>query len=553
MKNFKQTNTIDKLRNFFLANYFELLLLLLITVFSYYLMSHTFKYKNNQFVLAAKVWSDFAAHIPLIRSFSLGNNLPPEYPTFPGEAIRYHFLFYYLVALLEKLGLNIALALNLLSALGMTFLLWMIYKTTVLFFKTKKAGLLSIILFIFNGSLSFLFFIKNKKMNLSLIKQIINLENFISFGPWDDKIIAAFWNLNIYTNQRHLALSFALALILIWPLLKIVFEKKNILNKWWLLFIWISLSFFPLLHQAVYSMLVIFIFAWFLFHPKLVKTMGVAYGAAIVYSLPAFFAFPNASQISFHLGFLSVKKDLISILNYWWYNIGLYLLLIPIILIWAKKELRKFLLIFLFFFFLANSLKFSPDIINNHKLVNFFMIALEMAVAGFLVETLNKGLLKKAIVVFIIPCLIFSGVLDFFPILNDRYFYVNDYMKSKLSSWIKDHTEKDTVFLTTHYLYHQASLVGRKIFLDYGYFNWSLAYQDSERRELLSVFFAANINKRNLCSALNSSAIDYIVISPGEGDLANLNIRKSFLYRNFESISYSDNGYIIYDVKKECL
>ena len=75
---------------------------------------HTFSYdkKSDSMLIALKAWSDFGAHIPLIRSFSLGDNYPIESPIFPGEPIKYHFGFYYIVGLLEKFGTRIDFALT---------------------------------------------------------------------------------------------------------------------------------------------------------------------------------------------------------------------------------------------------------------------------------------------------------------------------------------------------------------------------------------------------------------------------------------------------------
>src|SRR5688572_8586263 len=79
-------------------------------LFSFFLMFHTFSYdtRTHTMSMASKVWSDFGAHIPLIRSFSYGANWdrlltgqPIESPLFPGEPIRYHFGFYALVGALE--------------------------------------------------------------------------------------------------------------------------------------------------------------------------------------------------------------------------------------------------------------------------------------------------------------------------------------------------------------------------------------------------------------------------------------------------------------------
>ena len=195
-------------------------------LFSSYLMFHTFSYdgKNSSMLIASKAWSDFGAHIPLIRSFSLGNNWPPEYPLFPGEPIRYHFLFYFLVGMLEKAGLRIDWALNIPSIIGFTGLMIGIAVIAQKLFKDKRITILSLLFFLFNGSLSFVRFFQTHS-----VKEIMTNTTFPSFAPWGPGEITAFWNLNIYTNQRHLAFAFALALLFIGILLYI--EKMPLKNQ----------------------------------------------------------------------------------------------------------------------------------------------------------------------------------------------------------------------------------------------------------------------------------------------------------------------------------
>ena len=84
-------------------------------------MFSTFSYEKGVMEISSKAWSDFANHIPLIRSFSLGNNFPPQYPLFAGPPIRYHFLFYAFAGFLEKTGIRIDYALNIPSILGFFF------------------------------------------------------------------------------------------------------------------------------------------------------------------------------------------------------------------------------------------------------------------------------------------------------------------------------------------------------------------------------------------------------------------------------------------------
>ena len=122
----------------------ELAGMIFLLLFSFWLMFHTFSYnaKTNSMMIAYKAWSDFGSHIPLVRSFSMGDNFnrlirgkAPEYPLFPGEPIRYHFLFYAFVGLLERLGLRIDWALNIPSALGFFFLMVMIWTLAEQLFK----------------------------------------------------------------------------------------------------------------------------------------------------------------------------------------------------------------------------------------------------------------------------------------------------------------------------------------------------------------------------------------------------------------------------------
>jgi len=139
-------------------------ILILISLFSVlvasWLMFHTFGYDSTttSILIAPKAWSDFGAHIPLIRSFSLGNNWPVESPLYPGTPIRYHFLFYWVVGMLERMGLRIDWALNIPSIIGFAGLLILIGVSGKKLFGRWVVGLIAMLLFLFNSSLSFLRF-----------------------------------------------------------------------------------------------------------------------------------------------------------------------------------------------------------------------------------------------------------------------------------------------------------------------------------------------------------------------------------------------------------
>ncbi len=535
----------------------DFLVCLVSLVFSCWLMWSTFGYQNNQFVIDSKLYSDFGAHLPLIRSFSLGKNFPPQYPQFAGPAISYHYLFYLVVGLLELAGLNLATALNLLSSLGFALLLVMIYFWTKRIFASKLAGLLSIILFLFNSSLSFIEFFKHMSLQSNFFTQLVQLKNFVSFGPWDGKIVSAFWNLNVFTNQRHLGLSYGLVLLLLWPLVKLLTSPKTEPAQprgWQVLMICLAFLFFPLLHQAGYAILLIFTVALFVLFKNLRQSAWLkVYLLALILSLPMFFALPSAYPIHFKPGFLARSVRLADLSYYWLFNLGLGCLLWPIYFWWQKPVGKKLLLIFSSFWLLANLWQFSPDMINNHKFVSFFLIGLAMFNAGFLAKLfkLNKlGLQLLAWCFFIILTL--SGWVDFFPIVNDYATRVDDYHNSEIMTYLKTYTEPDAVFLTTTYFYNPVLLVGRKTFLDYGYFAWSLGYDDHSRRAKLVDLFSPTISSAQLCLKLTDNQIDYVLFSPGEGSLDPIKAKDSIIYTSFAPVYQSKDGYQLFSVAKIC-
>jgi hypothetical protein len=476
-------------------------------------MFSTFSYKDGNMLIASKAWSDFASHIPLIRSFSLGNNFPPQYPLFSGPPIKYHFLFYAFVGLLEKFGLRIDYSLNIPSALGFFLLMTIIYFFAKEIFKSKAVGILSVLFFIFNSSLSFLKFFTLYPFSSHTLLNIINNQKFISFGPYDQSIISAFWNLNIYTNQRHLALSYALSLFLIYLTLKFKEnDRKNNLKKALAIGIILGLSFF--LNMAVFIMTIaIFTCMFLLFSKKRIYLLIIIVLGGMI-ALPQYL-YVQSGASSFkpliNPGYLVTNLNIINFINYWWQNLGLNLIFISLGFIVAARNEKKILLSFLSLFFIGNLFQFSPEIAANHKFFNLFVIVGAMFSAYFLHLLWKKNNLLKPLVAIFVFLLIFSGIIDFFPVYNDHKITLSDYPVNKDISWIMKNTKPNSVFLNTQYLYDNASLAGRKIFLGWPYFAWSQGYDTNQRFKLMSQMLGSE-NKQNFCKTLRSNKIDYIEI-----------------------------------------
>lgn len=591
------------------------LMLLTLIAFSWWLMSLTFGYEDGQFVMKSKLYSDFGAHLPLIRSFSQGANWPPEYPFYVGEPIRYHYFFYLIVGLLERAGLQIDLALNIPSAVGMTLLLFMVYQIAVLFFKRRMIGVLAVILVLFNGSLAFVEYFNQQGWAWQSLLAIPEQVHFASFGPWSGRLVAAFWNWNIFTNQRHLALGYGLVLVGVYPLLKVVFgrAKRRLGNvastnrgktkdgsemltqtasgqhdevgsmpdgilipipsgqdagkrlqvhgdgyrSIRLLGLVGIIGVLPLLHQASYLILLGLVIGWCVLYPKKTRQLWVNYLIAIIVSLIVFVVFTAGSEQEWAwvFGYLSSDKSIFGMLEYWGYNLGLYLVLFPIVLVWSIWKKNYFLLLTFVFFVIANAVRLSTDMINNHKFINFFVMVLSIMTAGWLGMLWQKWRLSWLVVILMIVALTFSGLMDVFPVVNDYDGQTNDEPHSPIQAYIRQNTPPQSQFVTTTYMYNPASMAGRFLFLDYGYHAWSMGYQDRPKRDLLPQIFSPSIDQSSWCQVVLTAGVDYVLLDPRPEAVEDgrIDVTGSRLVREWSPEYTSSDGWRLYNVKKICL
>jgi len=532
-----------------------LIILTIITIaisFSSWLMFSTFSYdtKTDSMRLASKVWSDFGAHIPLIRSFSMGDNLNnilqgqlPEYPIFPGEPIRYHFIFYMVVGILEKIGFRIDWALNLPSVLGFAGLLIGVYLLSLKLTKSILVSLLSIIFLIFNGSLTFIKFFNDRQLNLKTIIEFTQNREFLSFAPWGQGDISAFWTLNIYTNQRHLAFGFA---IVIWFILTFVhIENKPKKNQLPFVILWaLIIGSLPYFHQPALIMLAIFMACYLILFPKnwwFLITTGLM---GSVFIIPQLLTFAHGSNyLAFKPGYLIEGKiTLIRFVLYWWHNIGLHLFLIPIGFIFISNKIKKIVLPVFIIFILANLFQISREMAANHKFINFFMI-MGNIITAFTIFSIYK-LINKSNNIFLkiisftllsaICCLlILSGILDFFAVKNDRKGFIKDINSDPQVQYFAANTPIDSVVLNAYYLYHPASLAGRKIYLGWPYFSWSAGYDVDSRFENMKQMYEIRDHSQ-FCRLLKVSNISFINIVDTKDDKDLPMIDSSYFLSNYK-------------------
>jgi len=128
---------------------------------------------------------------------------------------------------------------------------------------------------------------------------------------------------------------------------------------------------------------------------------------------------------------------------------------------------------------------------------------------------------------------------------------LKDYPNDPTITFIVENTPKDAVFLNSSYLYHPASLAGRKIYMGWPYFAWSAGYDTYTRKEKIEEIFNSQ-NKLSTCNLLKSENINYLTTQDTSNDKDFPDINLAFFENNFVSV-HKTNNLNIYNVDLSCI
>jgi len=551
----------------------EALLYAALLAFSAWIMFRTFSYDGRRglILIGAKITSDFGANLPLIRSFSYGDNWPPEYPIFPGEPIRYHFLFFWLVGMLERAGLPIHWALNIPSILGFFAILAMIYVLGKRLFGDARVGLLGLVFFLFNGSLSFLQFFAKHPLSASTPKDVATAIEYTAMGPWDGGKVLGVWHLNVFVNQRHFCVALGTLMVFLFTCLWLEGRGRRTHLVAGAAF-GIVVGFFSLLHKPVMLMFAVAMALFFLALPYLrpfLLVMGAAALGVMGWLRLASFSIagPAESAFGWYPGFTAHGATGPELLSFLWHQFGLHLLLVPVGLVLAPRRARIFVLPALAATAIAFLFKFSPEVLANHKFINFGLMMGQMLSAYAIVRAWDlvvKGpasspalgrirtgaaaLAAAAVVAF----MTLSGVIDMFAIVNNPYIPVADLKASPAAAWFYANTPGNAVVLNSSFFHHPAAIAGRKIFLGWSYFTWGAGYPHNERMAIMRRIYAGG-DPDVFCPLLRENHIGYMTVedTSADGDLPLVN--EKYFRGNFKPQFVSaDDKYAIYSTEALC-
>ena len=483
---------------------------------SFFLISHSLHFTpSNTLQIGTNEWGDFDLHLPLIRSFAWGSNVPPSLLSFPQTNLAYHFMSDYLSGVLEYGGLPLSYAFNLASILGLSALIFGLYKfTTMLFDQKKIIGIFTIIFFLFNSTLGF--FTAYQKLHPSSYSQfftkILSNNHYLSLGPFTSDPVSIIWNMNVYLNQRHLIFSFAIGILLLIVLFSLL-EHHQSRSKFILFSILIGLT--PLWNMYVFISLLFICAVLGLFYRKHFPMLLLVVPIASLIAIPQVIWLSKDVQsfAQFNPGFLSEKPlTLSSFFMYWWYNLGLSLITIPLGFFLSDKKQGRWFVAISTIFIVGNLVQLNKDMFNNHKLFNFWLILGNGYTAYLLFRIVQqKYWIKWLLLIPLIFFLTFSGIIDMFVVKNETFYTVSDYKQNTFLAWAKT-TPPTTVILTPFdVMYDPIRLAGRKTFTYSPRFADDMGYHVGGRNLLVQQLFAAQ-NAAEETVLLRQNNISYVAL-----------------------------------------
>ena len=520
----------------------EIMIIILLFVSSFLIFNKSFSYDINtsQFLITSNLYQDMGAHIPFIRSFSIGNNYPSEVPFFAGERLTYHFMFDFYTGVLEKLGLRIDIAYNLLSSIFLILLILSIYQLTKLIFNSKLVATTSVVLYFFNSDLSFLSFFKQYGFSLSSIWHNSSYELVslfpITYNP--------FLHINVLLNQRHLIFSLAA----ITTITYLILEKKS-QKKHSFLFLSLLIGLLPFWNMFAFISSVIILIMSGVLGVMRKKQAFVILISALVISLPQLFLLITSSHstILFKPGFLiSDNFSIFNFLLFWVWALGLSAFLMIAGFWIANKKQKTIFIIFLPLLILPNVFQFVPNMFDNHKFFNIWILIINAFVAYFLVKLFRKEALFKVLSLIILFLITFSGILNFLVAKNDVYAKVADYKNNSFMSWVNNNLSKKTIIFTNGDIYDPVSLLGNKVFLTRPYYVFLYGGNPDKRLNERNIILNG-ADARKAKEILRSENIEYVIIYKKDFAPNLLPVNNTYLLKHYKKL-YEDNYGTVYKV-----
>ena len=581
-----------------LVDRWDAVTIVVITILVGWMMVSTYHVTDGRLGIAAGLWSDFGPTSAIAQSFAVGDNFPTEYPHYAGEPIRYHFLYYFQVGNLTRLGLDPATANNVMSIGSLVGMLVVVMALGRRLFGSALVGRIGALLFFFHGALSFIPYLLGLGSVQRAAEVLPGLTSFMTTGfPWRGEEWGI-WTQMVFLNQRHLASAIGILLVIVLflldrlPVRRAVVEAAppvteeappvaeateatdtpasppsrqlprpanpvrvigNTLRDPALLgFVLCGAlaGMLPLWNGSMYVAAVVLLGLWFVLFPNRPQMILLAVVAAL-FSLPQLLWVRPGTMAgeqtypSFFWGYVIDNPTAANVASYLAFVFGPKLLLAAIALLGASWRQWRVFICFSGLVAAAFLMQLSVEVLANHKFINAWLVVANVFAAAGLVRLWRARPMAVRIPARLIATalgaiIVIGGVIDLIPVKNqDILEFGMD--GDSLYDWVRTETDPKAVFLSDIYVVNQILLAGREIYYGWPYYAWSAGYDVLPREAWYRELFA-NRSPRQVAQQLNERGIDYVAIDDGvrRGSFAP-RVNEEIFADHFER-AFSDDG-----------
>ena len=513
----------------------ELIFFSVLFVFLTWIIFYVFYIKDGILYSGFTVFGDYAPHTAMMRSFSLQNNFPTQYPHFGGQDVKYHFMFQFLVGNLEFLGLRLDIAYNAASILALLGFLMLLYSIARRVVGSGKAGVLTVLFFFFRSALTFFQFLWEHLRAGNLLQVLQENTSFIGYTTNEDW---GLWNFNVYLNQRHLAFGLLIVALAVWMYLDwveqgcrhkekgLVWFRNRIFSKdaWKCRYVENALAAGLLIGMtsfwngsAVIGGLLILMGFAVCSDGKLDYLITAV--TAVGFSVLQTRLFMNGSSVeaAFQWGSISEDKSAGGVLWYLIQMSGIFFTGALILFFFYKKRLQRAVLVScLFPLVFAFCFSLTPDITVNHKYIMISYAFLAMFWAGAVCLLFRKKWQGRILAAVLTVCLTITGIYDFVIIVRDNGpgHRVTVNTNSSLTDWLAQNLDSRDLILTPEYSISEVTMAGVMMYLGWPYYAWSAGYDTYDRAEKAKEIYTSQEPERVKC-LVRQEGITYILFEEG--------------------------------------
>ena len=540
----------------------ELVFFGILLVFITYMMFYVFYIKDGVMYAGLTVCSDYAPHTAMMRSFSLGNNFPTQYPHFGGADVKYHFMFQFLAGNLEYLGLRLDLAYNLLSIGSLLGFLMLLYELALRITGRMCCGIWTIILFFFRSGMAFWRFLWEHLQAGDLLTVLQENTAFIGYTENENW---GLWNFNVYLNQRHLAfglllVTLALYLFMDWLEAGISHEEKGLQwlgkrftapetwkcrqpEKALFMGLFLGLGAFWNGAAVIGGLLIRMGFAIFS-DGKLDYLITTLVTVFFSFLQTKIFIRGSAMGFQLYLGFLAEEKTPWGVVKYLFWMGGIFFLGLLGLVVFLRRKGRVLAVSFLIPTIFAFTILMTVDINVNHKYIMISYAFLGILWAWAVCSLWRGKVIKKILAVVLAVCLTVTGVYDFVVILKGNGYghRIAINMNSELTAWLAENLDKNDLLLTPEYSINEVTMSGVMLYCGWPYYAWSAGY-DTYYRAAQAVTIYTTFDSELLKNLVKQEKITYILYEE-DSQFEGQDCREDVIAENYELVYENPGGSI---------